>query len=151
MRRTRPDHVELIEKELTGRIIGAFFECHNILRYGYLESVYRRALAIELSARGLSVVEEAPVTVRYKGLPVGSFRLDLLVEGRVVVEAKAAASLGAADKRQLINYLRATDLEVGLLLHFGPEPRFERCINSALLYGPRRDTADNPATSVRSV
>jgi GxxExxY protein len=150
MPRTRPDHGELIEKELTGKIIGAFFECHKILRYGYLESVYRRALAMELSARGLSAVEEAPVTVKYKGVPVGSFRLDLLVEGRVVVEAKATATLGPTDKRQLINYLRATDLEVGLLLHFGPEPRFQRCINSALLYGPLRNSTENPAVSVQS-
>ena len=150
MRRTRPERFELIERELTGRIIGAFFECHNILRFGYLESVYRRALAMELSARGLHAVEEAPVTVKYKGVPVGSFRLDLLVEGRVVVEAKASATLGPADKRQLINYLRATELAVGLLLHVGPEPRFERCINSSLTYGPRTAKDEDPAVSVRS-
>jgi GxxExxY protein len=96
--------------------------------------VYRRALSAELRERGLKVHEEAPVEVRYKGLAVGSFKLDLLVEDRVIVEAKATAALGGSDKRQVINYLRATNLEVGLLLHFGPEPRFERCINARELY-----------------
>jgi GxxExxY protein len=134
MMRTRPDRNGLIERQLTGQIIGAFFDCYNELGYGFLESVYRRALSTELRARGLQAQEEAPVEVSYKGVVVGSFKLDLLVEDRVIVEAKASSALGVADKRQLINYLRATNLEVGLLLHFGPEPRFERCINARQLY-----------------
>ena len=132
--RRRPDRTHLIERALTGQIIGAFFDCYNEIGYGFLESFYRRALSAELRARGLEAREEAPVEVRYKGLGVGSFKLDLLVENRVIVEAKATSALGVADKRQLINYLRAANLEVGLLLHFGPEPRFERCINARELY-----------------
>ena len=133
MHRTRPDGTELIERELTRAIIGGFFECYNALGYGFLESVYRRALSSELRERGLTVTEEAPVEVNYKGLPVGVFKIDLLVEHRVIVEAKATSSLGPADKRQLINYLRATNLEVELLLHFGPDARFQRCINAQRL------------------
>ena len=147
MARRVPDRTELIERRLTGQIIGAFFDCYNELGYGFLESVYRRALSAELRARGLDVREEAPVEVRYKGLSVGSFKLDLLVENRVVVEAKATATLAIADKRQLINYLRATALEVGLLLRFGPEPRFERCINARQLYSTR---PLNPVQSAES-
>src|SRR5215207_1011904 len=130
MPRNRADRSDLIERELTRVIIGAFFECYNTLGFGFLESVYRRALCAELRARGLVVLQEAPIEVTYKSLPVGAFRLDLLVENRVIVETKATAALALTDKRQLINYLRASDLEVGLLLHFGPEPRFERCINT---------------------
>jgi GxxExxY protein len=126
MTRKQQDRLQLLENELTGEIIGAFYECYNDLGFGFLESVYRRALATELRARGRHVAEEAPVEVRYKGVLVGSFRMDLLVESRVVVEVKAGAALGPTDKRQLLNYLRATNLEVGLLVHFGPEAKFSR-------------------------
>jgi GxxExxY protein len=125
----RPDHIPLLERELTGEIIGAFFRCYNELGFGFLESVYRRALAIELRARNLRVFEEAPIEVYFRGVIAGNFRVDLLVNERVVVEVKAASTLGPTDKRQLINYLRATQLEVGLLLHFGPEPKFHRFAN----------------------
>ena len=137
MTRKRPEHGLLIDEKITRQIIGAFFECYNKLGYGFLESVYRRALVLELRARGLLAVEEHPVEVRYKGTSVGSFKLDLLVEGRIIVEAKATAALLLIDKRQVINYLRATGFELGLLLHFGPEPRFERCINAQLYHAAR--------------
>ena len=133
----QPARAHLIEEKITRTIIGAFFECYNKLGYGFLESVYRRALVIELRARVLLAVEEHPVEVRYKGISVGIFRLDLLVESRIVVEAKATAAISLADKRQVINYLRATGLELGLLLHFGPEPRFERCLNAELFHASR--------------
>lgn len=126
---TRNGADPLLERALTGEIIGAFYECYNVLRFGLLESVYRRALAFELRSRGLHAVEESPVDVTYKGVVVGSFRVDLLIENRVVVEAKATAVLGPTDKRQLLNYLRATNLKVGLLLHFGPEAKFFRFVN----------------------
>ena len=137
MPRKRPDPGQLVDESLTHRIIGAFFECYNKLGYGFLESVYRRALVLELRSRGLRAVEEHPVEVRYKGISVGIFRLDLLVESRIVVEAKATAAISLADKRQVINYLRATGLELGLLLHFGPEPRFARCLNAELFHASR--------------
>jgi len=129
MTRTRPDQPHLLQKELTGQIIGAFYECYNILRFGYLESVYRRALAIELRLRGHQCMEEGLVEVEYKGIAVGAYRYDLLVDDRVIVEVKAGDTLGPTDKAQLLNYLRATKVEVGLLMHFGPEPNFHRFVH----------------------
>ena len=134
MSRKGPDTEHLIDKEITRQIIGAFFECYNHLGYGQFESVYRKALVHEMHLRRLSVMEEASFEVRYKNVLVGLFRLDLLVENRIVVELKSTPTLSAADRRQLSNYLRVTGLEVGLLLHFGPEPRFERCIHAELFH-----------------
>jgi len=137
MSRKGPDTEHLIDKEITRQIIGAFFECYNHLGYGQFESVYRKALVHEMHLRGLSVMEETSFEVRYKNVLVGLFRLDLLVENRIVVELKFTATLAPADRRQLSNYLRVTGLEVGLLLHFGPEPRFERRINAELFHTRR--------------
>jgi len=83
MPRKRPDQTHLLERELTGQIIGAFYECYNVLRYGYLETVYRRALAIELRSRGHVCAEEGSTEVTYKGVVVGAYRFDLLVDDRV--------------------------------------------------------------------
>ena len=127
MTRKGPDR--LLERELTGEIISAFYECYNELGYGFLESVYRRALSTELRARGHRCAEEGQIEVTYKGVIVGAYRFDLIVDDRVLIEAKAGEVLGPSDKRQLLNYLRATRIEVGLLLHFGPEPRFLRCVH----------------------
>jgi GxxExxY protein len=132
MRQKRQDQTdlgELLEQELTGAIIGAFYETYNILDFGYLESVYKSALACELRDRGLRVRREAPVRVFYKKSRVGWHRIDLLVEERVVIEVKAATLLGPTDRRQLINYLRGTNLDVGLLLHYGPEPEVHRLVS----------------------
>jgi GxxExxY protein len=116
--------------EITGAIIGAFYEVYNILRPGYLEAVYARAMELELTWRNIAHVREAHVDVYYTGHVVGVYRPDFLVAGRVVVELKATQAIGDADKRQLLNYLRGTELEVGLLLHFGPEAKFHRIIRS---------------------
>jgi GxxExxY protein len=133
MTRKGPDQPHLLEKELTEQIIGAFYECYNILRYGFLESAYRRALAVELRLRGHACSEEALVEVTYKGVAVGTYRYDLLVDNRAIVEVKASDNLAPTAKAQLLNYLRATNLEVGLLLHFGPEPRFHRCVHQRFI------------------
>ena len=155
MPRKRPDSESLIDRNITGRIIGAFFECYNHLGYGQFESVYRKALFHEMHLRELAASEETSFEVRYKGVLVGLFRLDLLVENRIVVEVKSTPTLTAVDRRQLSNYLRVTGLEVGLLLHFGPEPRFERCINAELFHSrmhtPRNtDPTEDPAPSGES-
>jgi GxxExxY protein len=110
---------ELIEKQLTEQIIGAFLEVSNELGAGFLESVYVKALVIALTARGLKVQAQAPLEVRFRGHLVGEFYADILVEGRVVVEVKAAKALNAEHEAQLINYLRATAIKVGLLVNFG--------------------------------
>jgi GxxExxY protein len=116
----------LIERELTGSVIGAFFEVYNALGYGFLEHLYMSALEREMLVRGHRVAREALVRVMYKGAELGTQRLDMLVEGRLVVEVKSTRELPKCAPRQLYNYLRATRLELGLLLHFGPEPRFHR-------------------------
>jgi GxxExxY protein len=137
-RRVRECHETLFEEALTRRIIGAFYDVYNALGYGFLESVYQAALEREMADRGLSVVREAGAEVRYKGSVVGVFRADLLVESRVVVELKASRKLESAHLAQVINYLRATDLEVGLLLHFGPRPSFQRFVATNAHPGARK-------------
>jgi len=142
MHRKRPDLANLIDRNITRQIIGAFFEVYNHLVHGQFESVYRKALLHEMQLRGLTVSEETSFEVHYKGALVGLFRLDLLVENRIVVEVKSTTTLSSADRRQLKNYLRVTGLEVGLLLHFGQEPRFERCINAELFHERKRQKHD---------
>ena len=136
MNREQPNCFEsLPEWELCGRIIGAFYETYNVLGFGFLELVYRNALRHELEDRGMHVENEKCVDVYYKGRRAGLYRLDLLVEGRVAVELKATAALGPADKRQLINYLRAGTLDVGLLLHYGPKAVHVRVVSPRVIRG----------------
>ncbi|MFS8149768.1 GxxExxY protein [Vreelandella titanicae] len=108
----------LKEEALTYRIRGAVFEVSKQLGPGFLESIYQRALAIELRANGLEVDTEKPVNIYYKQQLVGEHRLDLVVENSVVLELKAQAQLPPSAEPQLINYLRATGLPVGLLINF---------------------------------
>lgn len=121
-------HGQLFDERLTHSVIGAFFEVYNNLGYGFLETLYVRAMERELRNRGHRVDREMLVRVMYKGSELGVQRLDLIVDERIVVETKASRDLHASAGRQLYNYLRATNLRVGLLLHFGPEPRFYRII-----------------------
>lgn len=122
---------ELIEEALTHSVIGAFFEVYNTLGFGFLEHIYVMALQRELIARGHRVAREVGVSVMYKGEELGNQRLDMVVDAKLVVETKSTYELHKAAQRQVYNYLRATGLEVGLLLHFGPEPRFYRLISRA--------------------
>ena len=117
---------DLAHERLTHSVIGAFFEVYNVLGFGFLEQIYAAALTRELRARGHRVECEVSVPVLYKGVVIGCQRIDLLVDRAVVVETKATHALHASAKRQVYNYLRGTGLGVGLLLHFGPEPRFYR-------------------------
>ena len=121
MRRPTP----LLE-DLIYSIIGAFFEVYNTLGYGFLEHLYLKALERELLARGHKVAREVWVTVMYKGVELGKQRLDMVVDDSIVIEIKSTHDLQKNSTRQLFNYLRATDLTAGMLLHFGPEPRFFR-------------------------
>jgi GxxExxY protein len=116
--------MELIEEALSKSVIGAFFEVYNTLGCGFLEHLYVKALERELMARGHSVAREVGVRVMYKGEEIGFQRLDLVVDEKLVVETKAIQDLHKSASRQLFNYLHATNLEIGLLLHFGPEARF---------------------------
>ena len=119
---------EILHKETSESIIRAFYRTYNRLGFGFLESVYRRALAIELRTCGLTAIEEFPVTVHYRGVSVGHFRSDLLVHDRVMVELKAAQRLHSRHSLQLRNVLRASQIELGLVLNFGPRPEFKRLI-----------------------
>jgi len=115
-------------QEVNERIIGVFYEVYNELGHGFLESVYEQSMAIALSEGGLKVVQQAPINVRFRGHPVGEFRADLLVNDLVIVELKAARAMESAFEAQMMNYLRATNVEVGLLMNFGPNPEFKRFV-----------------------
>jgi GxxExxY protein len=136
---------DLVERDLTYDIIGAFLEVYNTLGYGFLEQIYVEALAIELRERGHVVERERPVSIYYKGRIVGRHRLDMVVDGRVVVEAKAGPLLPPFAVRQLYNYLRATDLSVGLVLQFGPEAKHHRVVRDRA-----RLTAPTPSATIQS-
>jgi GxxExxY protein len=120
---------DLIEAPLSRSVIGAFFDVYNTLGYGFLESVYAVALEHELRIRGHRVKREVGVRVMYKGIEAAFQRLDAVVDDRLVVEMKSTEALHKGAQRQLYSYLRATGLEVGLLLHFGLQARFYRVIN----------------------
>jgi GxxExxY protein len=116
----------LLEETLTRSVIGAFYEVYNNLGYGFLEHLYVMALERELLARGHRVAREVWVRVVYKGEELGIQRIDMIVDDKVVIETKASSKLPDYAARQLFNYLRATNLEVGILLHFGPKASFHR-------------------------
>ena len=113
-------------KDITELIIQAFYTVYNTLGYGFLEKVYQNALVIELRKLGLEVIPEAPIKVYYNGQVVGEYFADLLVAGLVIVEIKAVRTLAPEHEAQLLNYLKATPYEVGLLLNFGPQPEIKR-------------------------
>ena len=113
---------------LTDKIIGVFYEVYNELGPGFLESVYANAMILALRQAGLTAEQERPVTVRFRGSVVGDFRADIVVEGVVLCELKAVSVLDSSAEAQMLNYLRATDIEVGLLLNFGKEPKVKRFV-----------------------
>ena len=116
--------------EITDKIIKGFFKVYNTLGYGFLEKIYENALFIELVAMGLFVERQKQIKVYYEGNRVGEYFTDLLVDNCVIVELKATETLCEDHEFQLINYLKATDLEVGLLLNFGKKPIFRRKVFS---------------------
>ena len=118
----------LVEEALTRSVIGAFYEVYNTLGYGYVEGLYVKALARELVARGHRVAREVCVVVMYKGERLGSQRIDMVVDDKLVIETKSTERVPQSAMRQLFSHLKSTRLDVGLLLHFGPKPRFYRRI-----------------------
>jgi GxxExxY protein len=120
----------LIEEGLTRVALDAFYRAYDRLGYGFAESVHANAMAHEIEKAGLLVQQEAPVLVGYDGKTFGAFRADLLVEKRLIVEVKGDISPGFGPQRQLLNYLRCSDLEVGLLLVFGLKPWFKKLIHT---------------------
>ena len=121
----------LVHEAISRSVIGAFYEVYNTLGFGFLEHIYKLALERELRARGHLVQRERLVTVYYKNRQLGRQRIDLVVDNVLVVEVKSTVDLHAGARDQVYSYLRGTDLEIGLLLHFGPRPRFYRLRNAS--------------------
>ncbi|MCP4366861.1 MAG: GxxExxY protein [Deltaproteobacteria bacterium] len=118
----------LKHKEITDIILKGFYEAYNELGNGFLESVYENALYIVSTGYGLSVEKQKDISVFFRGDKIGDFKTDLIVNGKVIVELKAVRKIDPAHEAQLIHYLKATDIEVGLLLNFGGEPEFKRFV-----------------------
>ena len=118
----------LKHQELTERILKVFFQVYNELGHGFLESVYLEAMAIALIEDGCRVAKQVSIPVWFRKKQVGEFRADLFVDELVILDLNAVRVLEPAHEAQLLNYLRATDIEVGLLLNFSPKPEFKRMI-----------------------
>jgi len=114
--------------ELTDLIIAVFYEVYNELGFGFLESVYRKSLCLALLQKGVSVEQEVPVAVFFRGQNVGDFRADLVVNRTILLELKTAEQIIAAHESQVLHYLRSTALELGLILNFGPKPQVRRLL-----------------------
>ena len=126
MNAERKDKEDYKHKDLSEKIIMAFYNVYNTLGYGFLEKVYENALMIEFERIGLSVKAQRPIQVLYAGKIVGEYFADILVEGCIIIEIKAGKNLSLEHEAQLLNYLKATQIQVGLLLNFGPKPEVKR-------------------------
>jgi GxxExxY protein len=124
------DERRYLHSELTEKIIAVFYEVYNELGHGFLESVYAEAMSRALRSTGLTVEREVCLNVWFRGEPLAQFRADLLVNHLVLIELKAVKTLEPVFEAQLLNYLRATEIEVGLLLNFGPRPIVRRLVFS---------------------
>lgn len=117
---------KLTNSELTERIIKVFYDVYNELGFGFLEKVYQNSLYLELKSRGFKVEAQKQIKVHFKGYEVGEYYTDLIVNDAVILELKAADGIVPEFENQILNYLRATDIEVGLLLNFGTKPEIRR-------------------------
>jgi GxxExxY protein len=123
--------LQLMHSELTRGIIGAFYQVYSALGYGFSELVYQRSLPLALDRRGVKSEREVPMAVTFLDTIVGDYRADLIVDGKVIVETKIADKILPVHEMQLVNYLRATGINVGLILNFGPRPTFRRMFLSS--------------------
>lgn len=120
--------MEYLHSDMTGEILNAFYDVYNELGYGFLERVYKNALYKELKKRGFDCSIERSIPVYYQGEIVGDYFADIIVDNTIILELKAVKTILPEHEAQLMNYLRATDAEVGLLLNFGPEPQKRRIV-----------------------
>ena len=120
----------MLHEEITSKILRAYFTVYNELGYGFSEKVYENAMCKEMHLLGLEFSKQLPIKVFYKGEIVGEFFADIVVNNTVIIELKACISLHEDHEHQLMNYLKATDAEVGLLLNFGKKPEFRRKVFS---------------------
>jgi len=114
--------------QLSHDIIQIFYAVYNELGFGFLEAVYEEALALALTEAGYTVARQIPVPVWFRGRRIGEYRADLIINGSILLELKAARNLDPSHEAQTLNYLRATEIEVALLLNFGPKPHFKRFV-----------------------
>jgi GxxExxY protein len=121
-------NTDLKHGSITDQILRVFYDVYNELGHGFLESVYHRSLVLALKSEGLKVCSRVSIPVWFRGERVGDFEADVRVENCVLLELKAARMLDSSHRAQLMNYLRATDIEVGLLLNFGERPEFKRVV-----------------------
>ena len=135
---------ECLFKEKTDKIISAFYEVFHVLKSGFLERVYQNALYYELLDRGFKCAVQQKMQVYYKGRVVGDYIADMVVDDCIILELKALDELNKANEYQLLNYLRATGLQVGLLLNFGKRPQVRRMVNT------KKDSLRSSASSVQS-
>ncbi len=142
-RRMTGKHVELTE-----RVIGVFYDVYNELGYGFLESVYREAMRFALTQAGLTVKTEVPVPVSFRGVVVGIFRADLIVGDCLLVELKAVEQIVRQHESQTMHYLRATSIEVALLMNFGTQPRFKRIVMDNELKKPKHESVESVTIGV---
>jgi GxxExxY protein len=119
---------DFLHKRLSDAILKIYYEVYNTLGYGFLEKVYQNAMCLELKNQGYNVEAQKQIKVYYKGIVVGEYYADLIIDETIILELKACECLMDAHKAQLINYLKATNIEVGLLLNFGETPEFKRFI-----------------------
>ena len=115
-------------QDITEKIIKGFYNVYNSLGYGFLERVYENAMMIELKSLNLNCEKQKQIKVFYKNENVGEYYADIIVEDKVIIELKAAEGIVDEHEHQLLNYLKATEIEVGLLLNFGKKPQFKRQI-----------------------
>lgn len=113
-------------RDLTDRIIGVFYAVYNELGSGFLESVYEHSMAVALAQAGIASIRQYPLQVHFRGQIVGEFRVDIIVENAVIVELKSARTICREHEAQVLNYLRASTMEVALILNFGPRPELRR-------------------------
>lgn len=118
----------MLHEELTNKILKAFYTVYNTLGYGFLEKVYENAMMIELKKMGLNGSKQIPIKVFYDEFKVGDYYADIIVEDLIILELKAMERISENHEYQLINYLKATEIEIGLLLNFGEKPEFKRKI-----------------------
>lgn len=144
--RINADHRGFKYAELTEKIIGIFFDVYNELGHGFLESVYEEAFSVALAEHGVFFQRQMGIPVWFHGHKVGDFRADLLVESKVIIELKAGRAIEPAWEKQLLNYLRATEIEVGLLMNFGSSAEFRRLV----FENSRKKIRGNPRSSAGS-
>jgi GxxExxY protein len=136
--------ISLRHSDLTEKIIGILYDTYNELGHGFLESTYKEALAVALEESGLSVAREIPVPVWFHRRKIGQYCADLMVEGVILLELETVRTLESAHEAPLLHYLRATEIEVGLLLNFGLRPQFRRL----LFDNERKKIRENQGESV---